>query len=138
MLTYLLIGIIILLIIYLYWVCIDKKYYKEKSSIQEELIENLNQQIDNQKEWHDITRLSGARASLSEACLLKALEEHTNNINNKGVVYANRWLTKREELLKHLTNECDAVGNRDLFEIYESSSRIAYMILKGELDINKD
>ena len=138
MIAFILFILFVLSAVALYWVYTDKKYYKDKTEILESLIENLNKQIDNHKEWHDLTRVRAARAMLSESCLIKTLEDYTNNADGKGVAYANRWLSKREEILQQLTNECESLGNRNLEEVYESSSRISQMILQGELDINRD
>lgn len=105
--------------------------YKDISTNHEQLIEKLN-------EWHDNTRFSAAKSTLSEACLVKALEEINTNQDGKGMVYAERWLEKRTEMLEELQQESEAVGHRNLDELYDSSLRISIMIYSGELDIKRD
>lgn len=107
------------------------QFYKNISTIYEEQIEKLN-------EWHDNTRFSAAKSTLSEACLIKALEEINTNQDGKGMVYAERWLEKRIEMVEELQQESDAIGHRNLDELYDSSLRISIMIYSGELDIKRD
>ena len=76
---------------------------------------------------------------LSEACLTKALEDfNNNNQDNKGMIYAERWLKKRADMLEELRLECDEQGNCNLEEIYSSCLRISGMIYSGELDIDRN
>lgn len=114
------------------------KSYKEGIQISDKLIENLNKEIALLNEWHDNTRRYASILALSEACLTKALEDINTNQDNKGLIYSKRWLDKRTDMLEELRCECEKKGNKNLEEIYDSSLRIAYLIYKGELDIDRD
>lgn len=114
------------------------KSYLKEIHISDNLIENLNKKVELLNEWHDNTRRYASILVLSEACLIKALEVIKDNPDNKGLIYAERWLEKRADMLEELRLECDAQGNCNLEEIYSSSLRIADMIYSGELDINRD
>lgn len=114
------------------------KSYKEGIQISDNLIENLNKKVALLHEWHDNTRRYASILVLSEACLTKALEDMNTNQDNKGLIYAKRWLDKRTDMLAELRLECDKKGNKNLEEIYDSSLRIADLIYKDELDINRD
>mgnify|MGYP003391147865 CR=1 FL=1 len=114
------------------------KSYKEGIQISDKLIENLNKKVALLNEWHDNTRRYASILVLSEACLTKALEDINTNQDNKGLIYSKRWLDKRTDMLKELRFECDKKGNKNLEEIYDSSLRIAGLIYKGELDIDRD
>jgi hypothetical protein len=114
------------------------KSYKEGIQISDKLIDNLNKKVALLNEWHDSTRRYASILILSEACLTKALEEVNTNQDNKGLIYSKRWLDKRTDMLEELRCECDKQGNKNLEEIYDSSLRIAGLIYKGELDIDRD
>jgi hypothetical protein len=114
------------------------KSYKEGIQISDNIIENLNKKVELLNEWHDNTRRYASILTISEACLTKALEDMNTNQDNKGLIYAERWLEKRADMLEELRLECDAQGNCNLEEIYSSCLRIADMIYSGELDINRD
>jgi hypothetical protein len=127
----LLISVTSLAVGFLFFLLKLEKSYKNISTLYEQQIEKLN-------EWHDSTRFSAAKSTLSEACLIKALEEIDTNQNGKGMVYAKRWLEKRTEMLEELQQESEALGHRNLDEVYDSSLRISLMIYSGELDIKRD
>lgn len=114
------------------------KSYLKEIQISDNLIENLNKKVALLNEWHDNTRRYASILVLSEACLTKALEDINTNQDNKGLIYAKRWLDKRTDMLEELRLECDEQSNCNLEEIYSSSLRIADMIYSGELDINRD
>lgn len=114
------------------------KSYLKEIHISDNLIENLNKKVTLLNEWHDNTRRYASILVLSEACLTKALEDINTNQDDKGLIYAKRWLDKRTDMLEELRLECDEQGNCNLEEIYSSSLRIADMIYSGELDINRD
>lgn len=114
------------------------KSYKEGIQISDNIIENLNKKVALLNEWHDNTRRYASILIISEACLTKALEDINTNQDNKGLIYAKRWLDKRADMLEELRLECDAQGNCNLEETYSSCLRIADMIYSGELDINRD
>ena len=114
------------------------KSYLKEIQINDNLIENLNKKVALLNEWHDNTRRHASILIISEACLTKALEEISTNQDAKGMVFAERWLEKRADMLEELRLECDAQGNRNLDETYSSCLRIADMIYSGELDINRD
>lgn len=114
------------------------KSYNQDIQIYKDLNANYELQIEKHKEWHDNTRFSAAKSTLSEACLIKALEEINTNQDGKGMVYAERWLEKRKEMLEELQQESEAIGHRNLDELYDSSLRISIMIYSGELDIKRD
>lgn len=114
------------------------KSYLKEIHINDDLIENLNKKVELLNEWHDNTRRYASILVLSEACLTKALEDMNTNQDNKGLIYAKRWLDKRTDMLEELRLECDEQGNCNLEEIYSSSLRIADMIYSGELDINRE
>lgn len=114
------------------------KDYKVSVQISENLIANLNKKIDCINEWHDNTRRYASTLILSEACLTKALEEISTNQDAKGMVFAERWIEKRADMLEELRLECDEQGNRNLDEIYLSCLRISGMIYSGKIDINRD
>lgn len=114
------------------------KSYLKEIHISDNLIENLNKKVELLNEWHDNTRRYASILVLSEACLTKALEDINTNQDDKGLIYAKRWLDKRTDMLEELRLECDEQGNCNLEEIYSSSLRIADMIYAGELDIERD
>lgn len=114
------------------------KSYLKEIQISDNLIENLNKKVALLNEWHDNTRRYASILVLSEACLTKALEDINTNQDDKGLIYAKRWLDKRTDMLEELRLECDEQGNCNLEEIYSSSLRIADMIYSGELDINRE
>lgn len=114
------------------------KSYLKEIQISDNLIENLNKKVTLLNEWHDNTRRYASILVLSEACLTKALEDINTNQDDKGLIYAKRWMDKRTDMLEELRLECDEQGNCNLEEIYSSSLRIADMIYSGELDINRD
>jgi hypothetical protein len=114
------------------------KSYQKEIQISNNLIENLNKKVELLNEWHDNTRRYASILILSEACLSKALEDFNTNQDNKGLLYAERWLEKRADMLEELRLECDEQGNCNLEEIYSSCLRISGMIYSGELDIDRN
>lgn len=134
----LLISVISLTVGFLFFLKKLEKSYNQEIQTYKDLNANYELQIEQGKEWHDNTRFSAAKSTLSEACLVKALEEINTNQDGKGMVYAERWLEKRTEMLEELQQESEAVGHRNLDELYDSSLRISIMIYSGELDIKRD
>lgn len=134
----LLISVISLIVGFLFFLKKLEKSYNQEIQTYKDLNANYELQIEQGKEWHDNTRFSAAKSTLSEACLVKALEEINTNQDGKGMVYAERWLEKRTEMLEELQQEAEAVGHRNLDELYDSSLRISIMIYSGELDIKRD
>ena len=107
-----------------------KKHTDKIIKIQKELIKK-------HIEWHNTTRTDAIRLNLSEACLTKALEEINTNQNGKGMLYAERWLDKRQEILNEIKTELEK-PDLDYASLYQSALDISLMIFKGELDINRD
>ena len=134
----LLISVTSLTVGFLFFLKKLEKSYNQEIQTYKDLNANYELQIEQGKEWHDNTRFSAAKSTLSEACLVKALEEINTNQDGKGMVYAERWLEKRTEMLEELQQEAEAVGHRNLDELYDSSLRISIMIYSGELDIKRD
>lgn len=134
----LLISVISLTVGFLFFLHKLEKSYNQKIQFYENISTIYEEQIEKLNEWHDNTRFSAAKSTLSEACLIKALEEINTNQDGKGMVYAERWLEKRKEMLEELQQESEAIGHRNLDEIYDSSLRISIMIYSGELDIKRD
>ena len=134
----LLISVTSLTVGFLFFLKKLEKSYNQEIQTYKGLNANYEQQIEQHKEWHDNTRFSAAKSTLSEACLVKALEEINTNQDGKGMVYAERWLEKRTEMLEELQQESEAIGHRNLDELYDSSLRISIMIYSGELDIKRD
>lgn len=114
-----------------------KKHTDKIIKIQKELIESLEERIKKHIEWHNTTRTDAIRLCLSEACLTKALEEINTNQNGKGMLYAERWLDKRQEILNEIKTELEK-PDLDYDSLYQSALDISLMIYKGELDINRD
>ena len=116
-------------------------YYKKSTDkiikIQKELIESLEERTKKHIEWHNATRADAIRLCLSEACLTKALEDINTNQNGKGMLYAERWLDKRQEILNETKTELEK-PDLDYDSLYQSALDISLMIYKGELDINRD
>ena len=100
------------------------KSYEEGVQISDNLIENLNKKVALLNEWHDNTRRYASILVLSEACLTKALEDMNTNQDNKGMIYAKRWLDKRTDMLEEVRLECDEQGNCNLEEIKETFSGV--------------
>lgn len=121
-------AICILLAIIVIIICFYQEDKKDK--FYEETIKHS-------KQWHDSTRQFAAKTIISEACLLKACQEMMKN-NVDGIKYADRWIDKREELIKEIERECEERGNADLGEVFQASRGIAEMIFSGELDVNRD
>lgn len=116
-------------------------YYQKSTDkfikIQKEIIEKLEERTKKHIEWHNITRADAIRLCLSEACLTKALEEINTNQNGNGMLYAERWLDKRQEILNEIKTELEK-PDLDYASLYQSALDISLMIYKGELDINRD
>lgn len=134
----LLISVTSLTVGFLFFLHKLEKSYNQEIQTYKDLNANYEEQIEKLNEWHDNTRFSAAKSTLSEACLIKALEEINTNQDGKGMVYAERWLEKRIEMVEELQQESDAIGHRNLDELYDSSLRISIMIYSGELDIKRD
>lgn len=114
-----------------------KKHTDKCIKIQKELIESLEERTKKHIEWHNTTRADAIRLCLSEACLTKALEDINTNQNGKGMLYAERWLDKRQEILNEIKTELEK-PDLDYASLYQSALDISLMIFKGELDINRD
>lgn len=134
----LLISVTSLTVGFLFFLKKLEKSYNQEIQTYKDLNANYELLIEQGKEWHDNTRFSAAKSALSEACLVKALEEINTNQDGKGMVYAERWLEKRTDMLEELQQEVEAIGHRNLDETYDSSLRISIMIYSGELDIKRD
>ena len=116
-------------------------YYKKSTDklikTQAELIGLFEERTKKHIEWHNTTRTDAIRLCLSEACLTKALEEINTNQNGKGMLYAERWMDKRQEILNEIKTELEK-PDLDYDSLYQSALDISLMIYKGELDINRD
>lgn len=134
----LLISVTSLTVGFLFFLNKLEKSYNQEIQTYKNISTNHEQHIEKLNEWLDNTRFSAAKSALSEACLVKALEEINTNQDGKGMVYAERWLEKRTDMLEELQQEVEAIGHRNLDETYDSSLRISIMIYSGELDIKRD
>lgn len=129
---------IILLIVAITYAIIDGQNLTRERTINELKIEELKNTILVYKQSRASLQEVASKALLGEACLLMALKERANNSDVIGFKNANKWLKKRDELLRELDIEFNKEEHENPDDIYDSSLRITSMIYKGELDIKRD
>lgn len=120
-------------------------YAKEVLPIHNQLIERYKEQIDNYEsrikiddELYHSQRLLNIKQYNSLMFLSKALNEFTQSEHDMAFKYANRWLDKREEVLKMINDTPDIETSREkLEEVSDAVIKLHNEILRGSVDIER-